>query len=144
MQRRSKDWFAQPAKCWISLWVIFLQIWKYFYQYWRSREGNFVFFQTPSIIVQWGNILHYHHWEDSNLYDFIFKVPLARFLMMYTENDTTTFHLLAPQKGIYLLDIFAANYPSMDMCTKKEATKYINVCRFKIDCPNIDMVSIIY
>ena len=64
--------------------------------------------------------------------------------MMYTENDTTTFHLLAPQKGIYLLDIFAANYPSMDMCTKKEATKYINVCRFKIDCPNIDMVSIIY
>ena len=87
---------------------------------------------------------YYHHWEDSNLYDFIFKVPLARFLMMYTENDTTTFHLLAPQKGIYLLDIFAANYPSMDMCTKKEATKYINVCRFKIDCPNIDMVSIIY
>ena len=65
---------------------------------------------------------------------------MARFLMMYTENDTTTFHLLAPQKGIYLLDIFAATYPSMDMCTKKEATKYINVCRFKIDCPNIDMV----
>ena len=62
--------------------------------------------------------------------------------MMYTENDTTTFHLLAPQKGIYLLDIFAATYPSMDMCTKKEATKYINVCRFKIDCPDIDMVSI--
>ena len=69
-----------------------------------------------------------------------FQVPLARFLMMYTENDTTTFHLLAPQKGIYLLDIFAATYPSMDMCTKKEATKYINVCRFKIDCPDIDMV----
>ena len=67
-------------------------------------------------------------------------MPLARFLMMYTENDTTTFHLLAPQKGIYLLDIFAATYPSMDMCTKKEATKYINVCRFKIDCPDIDMV----
>ena len=66
---------------------------------------------------------------------------MARFLMMYTENDTTTFHLLAPQKGIYLLDIFAATYPSMDMCTKKEATKYINVCRFKIDCPNIDMVT---
>ena len=61
--------------------------------------------------------------------------------MMYTENDTTTFHLLAPQKGIYLLDIFAASYPSMDMCTKKEATKYINVCRFKIDCPDTDMVS---
>ena len=69
------------------------------------------------------------------------QVPLSRFLMMYTENDTTTFHLLAPQKGIYLLDIFAATYPSMDMCTKKEATKYINVCRFKIDCPDIDMVS---
>lgn len=62
---------------------------------------------------------------------------------MYTENDTTTFHLLAPQKGIYLLDIFAATYPSMDMCTKKEATKYINVCRFKVDCPDIDMVSVI-
>ena len=69
------------------------------------------------------------------------QVPLARFLMMYTENDTTTFHLLAPQKGIYLLDIFAATYPSMDMCTKKEATKYINVCRFKVDCPDIDMVN---
>ena len=60
--------------------------------------------------------------------------------MMSTIEDKTTFHFLAPQKGIYLLDVFAAPYPTMDACTKKEATKYINVCRFKIDCPNLDMV----
>ena len=72
----------------------------------------------------------------------IFQTPLARFLMMSTLEDKTTFHFLAPQKGTYLLDIFAAPYPTMESCTKKEATKYINVCRFKIDCPDIDMVNV--
>ena len=61
---------------------------------------------------------------------------------MFTENDTTTFHLLAPQKGTYLLDIFAASYPSYDMCQNQEATKYINVCRFKVNCPQVDKVPI--
>ena len=107
-------------------------------------QGKVITFLYQLLIVVSYHNLPYRSRQDSNSYSFDFKVPLARFLMMYTENDTTTFHLLAPQKGIYLLDIFAANYPSMDMCTKKEATKYINVCRFKIDCPNIDMVSIIY
>lgn len=70
------------------------------------------------------------------------KVPMARFLMMSTENDTTTFHFLAPQKGTYLLDIFAANYPNYEGCQKKEATKYINVCRFRINCAGVDKVNV--
>ena len=72
------------------------------------------------------------------------QTPLARYMMMSTLEDKTTFHFLAPAKGIYLLDVFAAPYPTMDSCTKKEATKYINVCRFKIDCPTLDMVSFYY
>jgi len=39
-----------------------------------------------------------------------------------------------------LLDIFASTYPSYEMCQKQEATKYINVCRFKINCADIDKV----
>lgn len=70
------------------------------------------------------------------------KVPLGRYLMMFTDGDTTTFHFLAPQKGTYLLDIFASTYPSYEMCQKQEATKYINVCRFKINCADIDKVPI--
>ena len=62
--------------------------------------------------------------------------------MMSTENDTTTFHMLAPQKGTFLLDIFAANYPNYEMCQKKEATKYINVCRFRINCNGVDKVNV--
>jgi hypothetical protein len=69
-----------------------------------------------------------------------FQVPLGRYLMMFTDGDTTTFHFLAPQKGTYLLDIFASTYPSYEMCQKQEATKYINVCRFKINCADIDKV----
>ena len=61
---------------------------------------------------------------------------------MYTETESTTFHMLAPQKGTYLLDIFAAQYPNYDMCQKKEATKYINVCRFRINCPGVDKVNV--
>lgn len=70
------------------------------------------------------------------------KVPLSRFLMMYTETESTTFHMLAPQKGTYLLDIFAATYPNYEMCQKKEATKYINVCRFRINCTGVDKVNV--
>ena len=62
--------------------------------------------------------------------------------MMYTETESTTFHMLAPQKGTYLLDIFAATYPNYEMCQKKEATKYINVCRFRINCPGVDKVNV--
>ena len=61
---------------------------------------------------------------------------------MYTETESTTFHMLAPQKGTYLLDIFAATYPNYEMCQKKEATKYINVCRFRINCPGVDKVNV--
>lgn len=68
------------------------------------------------------------------------QVPLARYLMMFTDADTTTFHFLAPQKGTYLLDIFASTYPTYEMCQKQEATKYINVCRFKVNCADFDKV----
>ena len=64
-----------------------------------------------------------------NTINFVHLKIFFRYLMMSTENDTTTFHMLAPQKGTYLLDIFAADYPNYEMCQKKEATKYINVCR---------------
>ena len=49
--------------------------------------------------------------------------------------------MLAPQKGSYLLDIFAAEYPNYDTCQKKEPTKYINVCRFQINCNGVDKVN---
>ena len=42
------------------------------------------------------------------------QVPLARFVMMSTENDTTTFQFHSPQTGSYLLDIFAAVYPTFE------------------------------
>ena len=44
----------------------------------------------------------------------IMQVPLARFVMMSTENDTTTFQFHSPQTGSYLLDIFAAVYPTFE------------------------------
>ena len=44
----------------------------------------------------------------------ISEVPLARFVMMSTENDTTTFQFHSPQTGSYLLDIFAAIYPTFE------------------------------
>ena len=62
--------------------------------------------------------------------------------MMYTETESTTFHMLAPQKGTYLLDIFSAKYPNYEMCQKKEATKYINVCRFRVNCTGVDKVNV--
>ena len=34
--------------------------------------------------------------------------------MMSTENDTTTFQFHSPQTGSYLLDIFAAVYPTFE------------------------------
>ena len=61
--------------------------------------------------------------------------------MMFTDGDTTTFHFLAPQKATYLLDIFASTFPTYEMCQKQEATKYINVCRFKVNCPAVDKVA---
>ena len=61
---------------------------------------------------------------------------------MYTETESTTFHMLAPQKGTYLLDIFSAKYPNYEMCQKKEATKYINVCRFRVNCTGVDKVNV--
>ena len=67
--------------------------------------------------------------NNFNIINFVHFKKSFRYLMMSTENDTTTFHMLAPQKGTYLLDIFAADYPNYEMCQKKEATKYINVCR---------------
>ena len=50
--------------------------------------------------------------------------------------------MLAPQKGTYLLDIFSAKYPNYEMCQKKEATKYINVCRFRVNCTGVDKVNV--
>ena len=41
-----------------------------------------------------------------------------------------------------MLDIFAATYPNYEMCQKKEATKYINVCRFRINCTGVDKVNV--
>lgn len=62
--------------------------------------------------------------------------------MMSTENDTSSFHILAPQKGTYLLDIFAAQYPNYEMCQRQEATKYINVCRFRLNVNGVDKVNV--
>ena len=73
---------------------------------------------------------------------FLGKVSLARYLLMSTEDDTTSFHMLAPQKGTYLLDIFAAQYPNYEMCQRKEATKYINVCRFRVNVNGVDKVNV--
>jgi hypothetical protein len=41
---------------------------------------------------------------------FFVQVPLGRYLMMFTDGDTTTFHFLAPQKGTYLLVLMLHNY----------------------------------
>jgi hypothetical protein len=60
--------------------------------------------------------------------------------MMYSEEDTTQFQFHAPQKGSYLLDVFTAVYPTLEQCQAEEAIKYINVCRFRINCHGIDKV----
>ena len=73
-------------------------------------------------------------------YIYLIQVPLARFLMMSTENDTTSFQLHAPQKGSYLLDIFASVYPTFEQCQNEEEIKYINICRFRINCHGIEKV----
>ena len=39
--------------------------------------------------------------------------------MMSTENDTTTFQFHSPQTGSYLLDIFAAVYPTFEQVNLK-------------------------
>ena len=64
------------------------------------------------------------------------RIPLARFLMMCSgeEENTTTFQLHAPQKGSYLLDLFAAVYPNYEQCQADEPIKYVNIARFRVDC----------
>ncbi len=59
---------------------------------------------------------------------------------MSTFEEATTFQLHAPQKGSYLLDIFASVYPTFEQCQTEEVVKYINVCRFKINCHGLDKV----
>ena len=61
--------------------------------------------------------------------------------MMSTENDTTSFVFHAPQKGTYLLDLFAAAYPTLEHCKKEEPIKYVNIARFKLNCHGVDRVS---
>jgi len=70
------------------------------------------------------------------------KVPLARFVMMSTENDTTTFQFHSPQTGSYLLDIFAAVYPTFEQCQKEEPIKYVNICRFRLNCPKVEKLNV--
>ncbi len=58
--------------------------------------------------------------------------------MMYAEEDRTHFQFHAPQKGSYLLDIFASVYPTFEQCQNEEPVKYINVCRFRVNCHGLD------
>ena len=60
--------------------------------------------------------------------------------MMSSEEDPTAFQFHAPQQGSYLLDVFAAAYPSFEQCQKEEPVKYINICRFRLDCKEVDKV----
>ncbi|XP_059079355.1 hillarin-like [Tigriopus californicus] len=66
------------------------------------------------------------------------KVPLGRFLMMSTEDEMTVFQFHAPQKGTYLLDIFCAVSPTYEQCLTEEPIKYVNICRFKLNCHGVD------
>ncbi len=60
--------------------------------------------------------------------------------MMYTEEECTHFQFHAPQKGSYLLDVFAAVYPTFEQCQREEPVKYVNVCRFRINCRGMEKV----
>ena len=59
---------------------------------------------------------------------------------MSSEQDTTSFQFHAPGKGTYLLDLFSAAYPSLEQCKKEDPIKYVNICRFKLNCHGIDKV----
>ena len=59
---------------------------------------------------------------------------------MFCLEDTTSFDFHSPQKGSYLLDIFASVHPSFEQCQKEEPVKYINICRFKINCRGLEKV----
>ena len=83
-------------------------------------------------------------WTDyliHELFLIINQVPLARFVMMSTENDTTTFQFHSPQSGSFLLDLFAAMYPTFEQCLKEEPIKYVNICRFRLNCQKVEKVS---
>jgi hypothetical protein len=60
--------------------------------------------------------------------------------MMSTENDTTTFQFHSPQTGDFLLDIFSAIYPTFEQCQKEEPIKYVNICRFRLNCQKVEKV----
>jgi len=97
--------------------------------------------------------------------------------MMSTLENNTEFSFHAPQKGSYLLDIYASVYPSFEQvrksvyrlmkrelpasflfgfivgkkhilifknpyfqCLKEEPVRYVNICRFRINCWGLDEV----
>jgi len=70
------------------------------------------------------------------------KFPLGRFVMMSTRDEETNFNIHVPHKGNYLLEIGAARYPTALECLAKKPIYYINVCKFKIICKEVEKVMV--